>query len=602
MNNSPRFSTNIRRYIIENADTIYRTLCILSIVIAFLTIASLFYYHGFYIPENHEKIIHGCIVGNLIFFVLKYLFLWFYADNRKQYFRKHLVEEILLVFFVVYYFFIILWSSGIENTYSDLFQSYYVFMFFLQLYFLVVSSLELTQASKVLSKISITPPVIMMISFFILIILGTILLMMPRMTHEGISFTDALFTSTSASCVTGLTVLNTGSDFTFRGQIVIMLLMQFGGIRILVFATFFAAFFAASKMGIKQQHLLKDYFSTSTITDSISMLREIILATIFIETAGIISLYFYWNSIGLFANSYDTIFYSFFHSISAFTNAGFCLWDDSFMNAAIAHSYFPQSVVMVLIVMGGMGFIFLHDVFSPIQIKERHQHKWKRLTPSTKIVFYTTFVIIASGAVIFFFLEKNNSLSNSCNGVGESVLASVFQIVTSRSAGFNSLNVSTFSVPALLLIMIVMFIGASPGSTGGGIKTTTAFVIFKSVFATIRGKNNIEFQKKTIPFEIVDKTYSIVVMSFIIILISVFTLAIVEPHLSFIELLFESVSAFSICGLSMGCTPELSEAGKLILVVNMYIGRIGTLSIAFALARRIKHARHQYPNTNFMVG
>jgi len=254
-----------------------------------------------------------------------------------------------------------------------------------------------------------------------------------------------------------------------------------------------------------------------------------------------------------------------------------------------------------LIITGGMGFIFLHDVFSPKQIKERHIHKWRRLAPSTKIVLYTTLIIIVSGAVVFYCLERNNSLF-TLGGFGKSLFASVFQVVTSRSAGFNSLEISTFSVPALLLIMLVMFIGASPGSTGGGIKTSTAFVIFKSVAATIRGKKNIEFQKKTIPFEIVDKAYSIVLMSLLIIFISLFALAFAEPNIPFMTLLFESVSSFSICGLSMGCTPELSDAGKMILVVNMYIGRIGTLSIAFALAHRIKEAQHQYPNTYFMVG
>ena len=576
-------------------------LSIVSIAIAFVTMSVLFYYHGFYIIEKHANIIHGFVIGNLIFFVLKYLFLWFYADNKRHYFRKHLVEEILLIAFVAYFLVLYFLNKTIDTAGHDPYQNYYVFLFFLQLYFLVVSFLEITQASRSLSKISITPPVLMIFSFFILITLGTILLMMPRMTHDGISFVDALFTSTSASCVTGLTVLNTGTDFTYRGQIVIMLLMQFGGISILAFATFFAAFFASSTMGVKQQHLLKDYFSTSTITDSISMLREIILATILIESVGIISLYLYWHSTGLFSNNSEAIFYSIFHSISAFTNAGFCLWDENFMNVAVAHSFFPQIVVICLIITGGMGFIFLHDVFSPIQIKERRLHKWKRLSPSTKIVFYTTLVIIVTGSLIFYFVERNYSLIN-LSGLGESVLASVFQIVTSRSAGFNTLDVTQFSVPALLLIMVVMFIGASPGSTGGGIKTTTAFVIFKSVGATIREKNSIEFQKKNIPFEIVDKAYSIVVMSLIIILISVFALAIVEPQLSFITLLFESVSAVSICGLSMGCTPDLSEAGKIILVANMYIGRIGTLSVAFALARRVKQARHQYPNTNFMVG
>jgi len=451
------------------------------------------------------------------------------------------------------------------------------------------------------AKMQITPAGLMLLSFFILIAIGALLLLLPCMTTKGITFVDALFTSTSASCVTGLTVLGTGSDFTFWGQIVILSLMQIGGISILAFSTFFAAFFAASRMGIKQQHLLKDFFSTSTITDSISMLREIIIATILVEIVGVISLYLYWNSTGLFTSSSENIFYSVFHAISAFTNAGFCLWDESFMHEAVSNSYFPQIVIMVLIVMGGLGFIFLHDVFSPKQIKERHIHKWRRLTPGTKVVFYTTLVIIVFGAIIFYILEKNNSLTN-LSSIGKSAFASVFQIVTSRSAGFNALEVSTFSVPALLLIMVVMFIGASPGSTGGGIKTSTAFVLFKSVAATIRGKNSIEFQKKTIPFEIVDKAYSIVVMSLIIIFISVFAFSIVEPQFTFLESLFECVSAFSICGLSMGCTPELSVAGKLILIINMYIGRIGTLSIAFALARRIKQAKHQYPNTYIMVG
>jgi len=452
-----------------------------------------------------------------------------------------------------------------------------------------------------LCSLQITPATLMMISFIILIAIGTLLLMLPGTTYREISFIDALFTSTSASCVTGLTVLGTGSDFTIWGQLVILFLMQIGGISILAFATFFAAFFSSSRIGVKQQHLLKDFFATSTITDSISLLREIVLATILIEIVGVVSLFFYWNSTGLFAHNWENLYYALFHAISAFTNAGFCLWNESFMHEAMANSYFPQIVVMVLILFGGMGFIFLHDLFSPKQIKERHIHKWRRLNPSTKIVLYTTLVIVSGGALIFYLLEQNNTLA-PLGGFGKSLFASLFQIVTSRSAGFNRLDVSMFSVPALLLIMLVMFVGASPGSTGGGIKTSTAFVIFKSVAATIRGRKSIEFQKKTIPFEIVDKAYSIVVMSLIIILISLFALTIAEPQFPFISLLFESVSSFSICGLSMGCTPELSDIGKLILVLDMYIGRIGTLSIAFALARRVRETQHQYPNTYFMVG
>ena len=594
-----QFKLSFKRHIMGNSHKVSRILGILSVVIALTTLASLFYYHGYHISKRQEDIIHICTFASLTFFVLKYLFLWFYAENRKHYLRKHIVEGLFLSVFVLYFgFFLIIYNSVVFWG-NESFQDYY--LLFAQLYFLGISLLELTHANEFLSKIQITPAALMIISFFILIGLGTILLMMPRMTYGGISFVDALFTSTSASCVTGLTVLRTGVDFTFRGQLVIMLLMQIGGISILAFATFFAAFFSSSKMGIKQQHLLKDFFSTTTITDSISMLREIVLATILIEAIGVVSFFIYWKSIGLFATNSENLFYSFFHAISAFTNAGFCLWDKNFMDDAVMHSYFPQTVVMVLVLIGGMGFIFLHDVFSPKQIKERHIHKWKRLSPSAKIVLYTTVFIVACGTTVFYFLEKRYSLINF-SGFGRSIFASFFQIVNTRSAGFNNLNVSLLSVPALLLVMVLMFIGASPGSTGGGIKTTTAFVIFKSVAATIRGKNSIEFHKKTIPFEIVDKAYSIVVMSIIIIILSVFTLALVEPNFSFITLLFESVSAFSICGLSLGCTPELSEYGKIVLIANMYIGRIGTLSIAFALARRVKQTHHQYPNTYFMVG
>ena len=593
------FNPRFRRYIIENSKRASRILGALGVLIALTTLISLFYYHGYHLTEKQENIIFVLTIGSLSFFIFKYLFLWFYAENKKQYLRSHLVEGLFLCGFILNFFVLFWWNSRNAAYDYNSFQSYYIL--FLQLYFLVISFLELAQANEFLSKIQVTPPMLMIISFFILISIGTGLLMMPRMTHGGISFVDALFTSTSASCVSGLTVLHTGTDFTFRGQLVIMLLMQLGGISILAFATFFAAFFASSRMGVKQQHLLKDFFSTNTITDSISMLREIVLATILIEAVGIVSLYFYWKSTGIFVHSGDNLFYSFFHAISAFTNAGFCLWDKNFMDAAVMNSYFPQIIIMCLVVIGGMGFIFLHDVFSPKQIKERHVRKWKKLSPSTKIVFYTTLAIIAFGTTIFYFVERRYSLVNF-SGFGRSVFASLFQIVNTRSAGFNTLNISALSVPALLLVMILMFIGASPGSTGGGIKTTTAFVIFKSVAATIRGKNSIEFQKKTIPFEIVDKSYSIVVMSFMIIILSVFTLSLVEPDFSFITLLFECVSAFSICGLSLGCTPELSEYGKIVLIANMYIGRIGTLSIAFALARRVKQTQHQYPNTYFMVG
>ena len=203
--------------------------------------------------------------------------------------------------------------------------------------------------------------------------------------------------------------------------------------------------------------------------------------------------------------------------------------------------------------------------------------------------------------LLFLFLEYHNSLTYT-HGFGRKVAASLFQVVSTRSAGFNVVDLSHFALPTILMFVILMYIGASPGSTGGGIKVTTAYVIYKSVMATIRGKKKIEFGRRTIPFEIVDKSYSIVIMSLMVIILSLFILSMTEKELLFSDLLFETVSAFTTCGLSTGITDDLSWFGKLIIAIDMYIGRIGTLTIAFALSKRIKEAQHQYPNIYLMVG
>ena len=205
------------------------------------------------------------------------------------------------------------------------------------------------------------------------------------------------------------------------------------------------------------------------------------------------------------------------------------------------------------------------------------------------------------GSLSFYFLEYHQSLSHKSNFT-EKLVASIFQIVTGRTAGFNIVNMSLVTTPTLIITMLVMFIGASPGSTAGGIKTTTAFVIYKSVIATIRGKKHIEFRKKTIPFELVDKSYSIMFMSALVIFISVLAISIFEPTINFVNLLFECVSAFATCGLSTGCTSSFTDPTKIILVIVMFIGRVGTLTFAFALSKRVKDTNHIYPSTYFMVG
>ena len=376
--------------------------------------------------------------------------------------------------------------------------------------------------------------------------------------------------------------------------------MQLGGMSILSFATFFISFLSHSYTGLRYQYMVKDMLSTNRVADSFTFLREIVMMTFVIESVGTIMLYMYWRTTGLFSSESETIFYAIFHAVSAFNNAGFSLWPSGLMDKAIVSSYFPQMIIMILVFAGSIGYVVLRDFFDPRVIAERKKKRWMKLTDGTHIALLTSFAIIIVGTVLFYGLEYKNTLANS-RGF-EKFFAALFQVTSGRTAGFNIVDINAISVPSLLIFIVIIFIGASPGSTGGGIKTTTFFVIIKSLFATIRGKSKIEFRKKSIPTQIVDKAYSIVVMSLIFIIFSTILLTIIDPQIPLKNTMFEATSAFTTCGISTGCIDQYSNVGKLVLTINMYIGRIGTLTFAYALSKRAKETRHEYPETSFMVG
>jgi potassium uptake TrkH family protein len=593
------FKRRYKMHISDQSEKVGKILQFISLFISLITVIAICYYNGFYLSKQTTYLIHLLIFGSLLFYVVKYLISLLYSLKWKTFFRETRFEAFILGFFILNFLVVQVFDIQIGFLNNPTFGGYYIL--FIQVYFLFVSSLEIAKASGFLTKFNLSPPGMMLLSFLSLIIIGTALLSMPRMTTNGISFIDALFTSTSASCVTGLTVINTGTDFTLRGQVVILFLIQLGGLSILSFASFFASFFSTSQKSLKQQYFVKDFLSANKTSETSVMVRQIIISTLIIEATGVGLLFINWKTTGVFNTDGEAFYYALFHTISAYNNAGFSLWNANFMDHVVLHSYFPQFVIMILVFLGGIGFFVLSDFFSPDAIRERKKFKWKQLMPCTKIVLQASMIIIVLGSVSFFILEYNNALLDKIS-VPEKIISSIFQTIVSRTAGFNLVEISIVSAPTLIITMLIMFIGASPGSTAGGIKTTTAFVIFKSVVATIKGKKHIEFQKKTIPFELVDKSYSIIFMSFIIIFISVFTLSIFEPTISFLNLLFESVSAFATCGLSTGCTPNLSDPAKGVLIFDMFIGRVGTLTFAFALSKRIKESHHIYPSTYFMVG
>ncbi len=414
--------------------------------------------------------------------------------------------------------------------------------------------------------------------------------------NHHFDFINSLFTATSASCVTGLIVVDTATFFTLKGKLIIMLLIQLGGINIISFATFFATF-SKSSGSIKYQSMMKEFLSTDQLSDSKSVLRSIIEFSLLMEVVGTILIYFSWGDVQ-FANWRSQLFTSVFHAISAFNNAGFSTFSNNLAQTGIRNLFGFQTIIIFLVFFGGFGFMAMQDAFSVKSIRQRMKTPWRRLNTGTKITLYMSLFLVTAGALVFYFLEKDTMANEPWYHV---VVTSIFQSVTTRTAGFNTVNIGKLATPVLIFFMFLMFVGAGPGSTAGGIKVTTFAVIIKSALATIKGKNNVVFFKRTIPFTIVNKAYYITLFSISMIFASTFLLSISEPDNSLLSLLFEEFSAFGTVGLSTGITASLSVAGKTIIIASMFVGRIGTLTLAMALSTRVISTKFRYAETSVMV-
>ena len=595
--NHDEYNGKIRIHIVNHKDRIQRALQICSLLISIVTIACIFCYHGLYITPEIKNLIRWVIHGSLCFYVVKYFILLFYSLHRGDFIKQSWGEFLIILLLIFQFIAVNIFHFDIFNVQN--FEN--IYLIFIQFYFLIIVLLEMAKMSSTLGKYHLSPPILMVGSFLFLIAIGTILLMMPRMTTNGISFIDAFFTATSASCITGLSVVSTPDCFTFKGQVVILMLIQLGGMSILSFATFFSTFLSSSMVGLRYQYMIRDMMSTDRLSDSVGLLRSIVLTTFIIEAAGAAFLFTYWKSTGFFLSDKQNLFFSLFYTVSAFNNGGFVLIDDSLLNLGVPGSYFPQVVIMALVFLGGIGFLTIRDFFSYRYIRERNKYKWKTLMPQTKIVLYVTLSIIGIGSILFFFLEYNNTLKG-IDGFGDKLFTTVFQITTCRTSGFNVLDINAMKISTIILILVAIFIGGSPSSTGGGIKTTSLFIVIKSVIATIKGKKNIEFDHKAISPSLVERATTIMMMSATFILVSCFLLTVVQPDVQLLHALFETSSAFTTCGLSTGECANWNWMAKLVLIVNMYCGRIGTLTLAFALTRHKKESPHQYPDLYIMLG
>jgi potassium uptake TrkH family protein len=468
---------------------------------------------------------------------------------------------------------------------------------------LLITFLELSVFARFVSFLNMSPALLFSMSFLVIILIGSGLLMLPRAHTLPLTYLNSLFTSVSAVCVTGLTVVDTATYFTPLGKIIILALIQIGGLGIMTFTGFFSFIFASSS-SFRDRLMLKEIFSSQSLSNLYKLLSKIILWTFLTEIIGAFFIY-----TCLDPGTTNKTFFSIFHSISAFCNAGFSTLSDGLYSPSIRLNYPIQIIVALLIVLGGIGFPVLLRVYSFIKqlivallrkaLRKRIPAIHRQMNISGRIVIYMTLILILAGTGLYFLLEYRNTLSDL--NIGQKFIVSFFGSVSSRTAGFHVTDISLWGYPTIFLMMLLMWIGASPGSTGGGIKTTTFALAFRSAFNTIKGGEHLLIGNREIGSGTLIRVLSIIFLSIVIITTGFFFLLLSEPDKNPVHLLFESVSAFSTVGLSLAGTSSFSQVGKIIVILLMFIGRVGPLTLltGFLVSYHKKYSR--YPEIDITI-
>ncbi len=456
-----------------------------------------------------------------------------------------------------------------------------------------------TILKKLLSKAnSMKPAQVMVIGFGVVILFGGLILNLPMATKSGesVGFLNALFTATSAVCITGLIVVDTSTYWNEFGQFIIITLIQVGGLGFMTMATMFSLL-TGKKINLRERLLIQESLNQRDLSGLVKLTRYIIMMTFAIEGIGALLLAMVFiPKLGLLKG----IWYSLFHSISAFCNAGFDLMG-SITGEFSSLTYFADNtlinfVICGLIILGGIGFPVLLDIIN--------NKKYSKLNVHSKIVINTTVILIAIGFLFVFIAEFNNKGTLGGLSMKEKLLSSVFQSVTLRTAGYNTIDLTLLKESTLFLMIILMLIGASPASTGGGLKTTTIATLFLTVKSFILGKEDIEVYQRRIGNTTVKKALGIFFIGVFIVLFGTLTLTIVNPEFTLLESSFEVVSAFATVGLSIGGTPSLTSLGKVVIMILMFLGRVGSLTIFIALLSRNNRIKSKirYAEGKIIVG
>ena len=533
-------------------------------------------------------------VGLLAFNSFKY-FIYTFKSNKKVVLINMVLLSILLIICVIIWF--------VNRN----FPAYYIFQRIkpaleggLIFYFL----LRLMVFVRHIYDIYFNPAIVFVGSFMILVLIGAFLLMLPSATTNGITFTNALFTATSAVCVTGLTVVDTAADFNIVGQSIIIVLIQLGGIGILTFTSFFAFFFRSSS-SFKEGLNTRDFIANDGLKDVFRAALNVVIFTLFVELLGAIFIY---SSIIDNPKIENEIYFSIFHSISAFCNAGFSIIPGGIVNETVRFNYYFQWILMTMIILGGLGHNIVFNFFHYLKTyivelfgKKIIHKKIRIITLNTKIVIYTTIILLVGGSLFLFISEYNHTLLEHETIFGKITSAS-FNAVSPRTAGFSAVNYADMGVPSLLFIIFLMWIGGSPASTAGGIKTSTFALATLNIIAVARGKSRIQLFGRRITADSTSRAFAILSISLITIGVSIMAVLIFEPEgTPLLTVAFECFSAYSTVGSSINYTATLTEPSKYVIIMTMFIGRIGMLNLMVGLLRRLNHQFYEYPRENILI-
>lgn len=511
------------------------------------------------------------------------------------------------------------WLTGMELTFltvlllaqfNDGVLATFATKEFLQLAIFVIFIVEISIRSLQLENLKVNPALMFIFSFLVLIIVGAFALMLPISTVTGdFKFIDALFTSTSAVCVTGLGVVDTGTYFTRFGQNVLLALISLGGLGVMTFTSFFGLFFKGES-SFKNQLFYKDVMGEDTMKNVFSTIIKIVTFTIGVELVGTLLLYMCLDSKD-FSDVGEHIYFAVFHSISAFNNAGFQLKADGLYDITLRDNHAFHTIVALLIIFGGLGFFISFNIvdytrqrlmarFRQFILGEPYKHVPWVLNFNSRIVLRTTAILLIVGTVLLYITEYNTSLKEH-GGVGKWLVA-FFLSVTPRTAGFNNIDMSTLTREGMMITLLLMWIGASPGSTGGGIKTSTFAVATLGIFHLAKGRNHIEFAKREVANESLLRAFAVICLSLITLGLATLAVGYFNPELTLDKIVFEVFSAFGTVGLSLGITAKLTTASKAIVSLTMFVGRVGTYTLLLGFLKKAVDAKHyRYPVENVII-